>query len=364
MNDYRFDGAGLVECKGWYGQFGGCDANPQQQKILDELTEKYLVLKEDPSFQQELRQLQHQWAGRPTPIYHAKGLSKSLQGGQIYLKREDLIHTGAHKVNHCLEEALLAKQLGKRRIITETAGVHGLCLAAAAACTGLECEIYIGGDDWDALEATRMQMELMGAKLVRVDTGKRNLKEATDRAFQVFIEDPEHTFYGFSSIAGPQPFPTIVKDSQAIVGEEAREQILSVAQKLPEHVCGCVAGGSNALGIFQCFLTDDDVKLYAVEPELASSDNAVVLGKPGAGYLDSFALLHEIHSVSVPESMVAAAFLQLARCDGIIPNWESCYALAHGIQLAKTTQPEEIILVNLSGRGTPADVQKARRFVQ
>lgn len=349
---------GFVDCKGFFGEYGGfAESDPVTAAILNDFTQEYLETKDNEDFLQEVRSLQRHWLGRPTPIYHARGLSSELGGAQIYLKREDLAHTGAHKVNHCLGEALLAKKMGKSRIISETSGMHGICLASAAAVVGLKCEVYVGELDWEDRKDDINKMRLMGARVIKVTTGQRNLKEAADKVFDIFINDSANTFYAYSTIAGPQPFPTIVKDFQAIVGEEAREQIQTVAGRLPDHVCGCVAGGSNALGIFQCFLTDDEVKLHAVDPEV--NTDAVNLGNPGAGYLESFALLHDINYVVASLQEAATSFVDLSRCDGIMPNWESCYALTQAIRLAPECDKDAIILVNLSGRATPGDVAKA-----
>lgn len=274
------------------------------------------------------------------------------------MKREDLSHTGIHKINHCLGEALLAKHMNKRRIVTETCGLHGICLASAAACVGIPCEIYIGANDWEARKSDILKMRMMGAKVIKVSTGAKNLKEAADKAFDIFINDAANTFYAYSSIAGPQPFPNIVKDLQAVVGEEAREQIQTLTGRLPHHVCGCVAGGSNALGIFQSFLIDDEVKLHAIDHELPA-ENAVNLANPGAEYMKSFTMLRDINYAAASAKEAAEAFLLLSKHEGIMPNWEACYALTQAIKLARQGEKNEIILVSLSGRADSGDVAKA-----
>eukprot|EP00992_Anisonema_acinus_P011270 TRINITY_DN7276_c0_g1_i1.p1 TRINITY_DN7276_c0_g1~~TRINITY_DN7276_c0_g1_i1.p1 ORF type:complete len:378 (+),score=64.35 TRINITY_DN7276_c0_g1_i1:81-1214(+) len=360
--EYQYDVTkGLVDCKGFFGEYGGYhETDPQVRQVLDKFTRDYLSLKESEHFVQQLRSLQRHWLGRPTPLCFAHNLSAKLGGVQIYLKREDLAHTGAHKINHCLGEALLAKMMGRKRIITDTAsGTHGICLSSAAARMGLECTIYVGENDWQPQLANIRTMQVFGTKVVSVSEGRKDLKAASDRAFQEFIKDSDEVFLAWSTIAGPQPFPTIVKDLQAVVGEEAREQMQAMAGQLPDHVVASVAGGSNALGIFQSFLTDDAVKLHAVEPEVTTDDNAVNLGNPGAGYLESFALLHDIQYEAVGAEEAAAAFLELARTEGILPAYEASYAIAHAMRLAKRCTPDTVVLVNLSGRAQVNEIDKA-----
>jgi len=347
----------FADCRGPFGQFG-FEANPQTIATLNKFRDEYVATRDSEAFNKILSSLCRHWLGRPTPIYHARKLSREVGGGQIYLKREDLSHTGIHKINHCLGEALLAKYMNKQRVITETSGSHGICLASAAACVGVQCEIYIGANDWEARQADIVKMRMMGAKVIKVSEGLKNLKAAADKVFDVFIKDAEHTFYAYSTIAGPQPFPNIVKDLQAVVGEEAREQIHTLTGKLPNHVCGCVAGGSNALGIFQSFLTDDEVKLHAIDHELPV-DNAVNLANPGAEYMRGFTMLRDVNYVVASPTEAADAFVMLAKQEGILPNWEAAYALAQGIKLAAQATKDEIILVNLSGRADAGDVAKA-----
>eukprot|EP00667_Euglena_gracilis_P008187 EG_transcript_8284 len=350
----------FAECRGPFGQFG-FEANPQTTRILEQFRNEYVTTRDSDTFLRAFGSLCRHWLGRPTPLYFAKRLSNEIGGGQIYLKREDLLNTGIHKINHCLGEALLAKHMNKRRIVTETSGMHGICLAHAAACVGVDCEIYIGANDWEARRADIVKMRMMGAKVIKISTGTKNLKEAADKAFDVFINDSENTFYAYSTIAGPQPFPNIVKDLQAIVGEEAREQIETVTGRSPHHVCGCVAGGSNALGIFQSFLTDDDVRLHAVDHELPS-DNAVNLANPGAEYMKGFTMLRDINFVAASTKEAADAFLLLSKHEGIMPNWEAAYALAHAIKLAAQGNKDEIILVSLSGRADQGDINKVLQY--
>eukprot|EP00668_Euglena_longa_P001193 GGOE01001416.1.p1 GENE.GGOE01001416.1~~GGOE01001416.1.p1 ORF type:complete len:397 (-),score=60.49 GGOE01001416.1:657-1847(-) len=350
----------FAECRGPFGQFG-FEANPQTLAILGLFRNEYVATRDSEAFMKALGSLCRHWVGRPTPIFHARHLSREIGGGQIYLKREDLGHTGIHKINHCLGEALLAKYMNKRRIVTETSGTHGICLASAAACVGVECEIYIGANDWEARHADIVKMRMMGAKVIKVSSGSKNLKEAADKAFDVFINDAQNTFYAYSTIAGPQPFPNIVKDLQAIVGEEAREQIQTLTGRLPHHVCGCVAGGSNALGIFQSFLTDEEVKLHAVDHELPT-DNAVNLANPGAEYMKGFTMLRDINYVAASSKEAADAFLMLTKHEGIMPNWEAAYALAQAIKLAAQSNKDEVILVSLSGRADQGDISKALQY--
>eukprot|EP01004_Peranema_trichophorum_P003497 NODE_2483_length_1571_cov_54.064227_g2138_i0.p1 GENE.NODE_2483_length_1571_cov_54.064227_g2138_i0~~NODE_2483_length_1571_cov_54.064227_g2138_i0.p1 ORF type:complete len:390 (-),score=71.05 NODE_2483_length_1571_cov_54.064227_g2138_i0:345-1514(-) len=354
---------GFPEYKGFFGEYGGYSCQPKVQEALDKVTSEYLGIKESPEFLDELQELQKRWVGRPTPVWVAEGLSKALGGALIVLKREDLAHTGSHKINHCLGEALVAKKLGKKKIVTETSGIHGVCLAAAAACLGVSCQIFVGSADWEAQQGNITRMKILGAEVTKVEDGKGTLKEASDKAFETFTHDPDTIFYAISTIAGPLPFPTMVKEFQAVVGQEARQQVLTLTGKLPNHVCGSVAGGSNALGIFQSFLGDEEVNLYAVEPEVLV-DNSVILGAPGEGYMDCIGFLHEINYITVTQQEAAEAFVLLSRHDGIMPNWESCFALAHAISLAKQKSKEEVILVNLAGRAETNDVQKAWKYVQ
>lgn len=348
------------DCKGLFGEYGGFTPDPRDQEVFDSFTKEHLVVKDSPAFAQQLQQLQRHWLGRPTPMYHAQNLSEKLGGAQIYLKREDLTHTGAHKINHCLGQSLLAKMMGRKRIITDTAsGTHGICLATAAARMGLECVVYVGENDWEPQLQSIHIMQALGAKVESVKTGQKNLKEAAERALREFLEDPMNVFLGWSTIAGPQPFPNLVRDFQAVVGDEAREQIKAMVETLPQHVVASVAGGSNALGIFQSFLSDQEVELYAVEPEMPNDGNSVNLGNPGAGYMESFTATRNVHSETVTPEDAAAAFIELSRMEGIMPAWESTFALAHAIRLAKKCNTDEVILVNLSGRGHVYEVEKS-----
>ena len=327
--------------------------------------------------------------GRPSPIFHAKRLSAQLGGAQIHLKREDLNHTGAHKINHCLGEALLAKYMGKTKVLAETgAGQHGVALASACALVGIDCEIHMGEIDIAKEHPNVTKMKILGAKLVPVTRGTRTLKDAVDSAFEEYLKDPVHFFYAIGSVVGPHPFPKMVRDFQSIVGREARAQFLAEHQRLPDVVMACVGGGSNAMGIFTDFLPDADVQLVGVEPAgrgLDTPDHAatMTLGTKGAihgficynlqdergeplpvysiasgldypGVGPQHCYLKDVGRVqyeAVTDDECLDAFMALSRTEGIIPALESAHAVAYAMKLAKTMSPDQNILVNLSGRG-------------
>lgn len=373
----------------YYGQYGGQFVPPQLVPVLSEVAEAFLEAKADPSFQAELKELLAQYVGRPSPLYYAKNLSQSLAGAKIYLKREDLNHTGAHKINHCLGEALLAKRMGKKKLLAETgAGQHGVAVATAAALVGLECEIHMGAIDVDKQRANVERMELLGAKVVEVTTGGRCLKDAVDSAFGTFLAESETTFFAIGSVVGPHPYPMMVRHFQAVIGTEARQQILAAEGRLPDHLIACVGGGSNAIGLFQSFLSDQEVQMIGVEPAgkgLDTRDHAatLTLGSPGKIHgMFTYLLQDEagepapVHSIAsgldypgvgpehshlkdearvkyttATDKQALAAFHTLSRLEGIIPALESAHALAEAIELAPTLDPSQIVIVNLSGRG-------------
>ena len=374
--------------KGYFGKFGGQFVPPELKPALDEVEKEFNKAKKDKSFKKEYLELMRDYVGRPSPVYFAKKLSEKLGGARIYLKREDLNHTGAHKINHCLGEALLAKRMGKKKILAETgAGQHGVALATAAALMGLECEVHMGEIDIAKQQSNVMRMKLLGAKIVEVKSGGRCLKDAVDSAFMAYMKSYKNTFFGIGSVVGPHPYPTLVKYFQRIVGQEAHRQIIAQAGRLPDYVVACVGGGSNAIGIFQGFLKDD-VKLVGVEPSGRSfkpGDNAatLTLGKPGIIHGMFTYLLQDkkgeplpVHSVAsgldypgvgpehsyfkdmkkvkyevASDKEAVSAFYELSRLEGIIPALESAHAVAYAMKLAPTLPKSKIILVNLSGRG-------------
>ncbi|MAU20899.1 MAG: tryptophan synthase subunit beta [Martelella sp.] len=378
------------DATGHFGRFGGNDYPPQVWPALEELTSTYLSLRDRPDFQHDLDTVRVGLQGRPTPVHFLRTTTAEVGGARIYIKREDLNHTGAHKINHCVGFALLARNMGKRKLIAETgAGQHGVALAAAAAYFGLECEIHMGEVDMVKQASNVGRMRLLGARVVAASAGQSALKEASDAAFNAYIEQHDHALYAIGSAIGPHPFPMIVRDFQSVVGREARSQFLSLSGgQLPDHVVACVAGGSNAMGIYSGFLDDPAVTLHAVEP-LGTSDETgkhaatLSFGTPGMlngarslvlqqedgtpskvssvasglvypGVGPEIAMLHEegrLKVAAISNDEVIATFFRFAKSEGIIPALESCHALAFAIKLAKRRPPSETILVNLSGRG-------------
>jgi len=375
--------------QGFFGAYGGAFIPPQLVKVMNEITEAYNKIKVDPEFIAELDNLNRTYTGRPSPVYYAKRLSAAVGGAQIYLKREDLNHTGAHKINHCLGEALLAKKMGKKKVIAETgAGQHGVALATAAALIGLECDIYMGEIDVAKQAPNVRRMQVLGARVIPVDRGTKTLKDAVDAAFEAYLEDPETTMYAIGSVVGPHPFPMMVRDFQSVVGREAREQFIAMTGKLPDHVMACVGGGSNAIGIFSGFLDDADVKIIGVEPGgrgPANGDNAATMTYGTPGKIHGFAcyLLQDAAGEPLPVYSIASgldypgvgpqhcylkdikrveyvvatdrdaltAFYNLSRLEGLIPALESAHAVGYAIRLAAKLPKDATILVNLSGRG-------------
>ncbi len=375
------------DSNGNFGEYGGSYIPPELQGEMDKITDAYYSISKSHQFISELRNIRKHFQGRPTPVYFAKTLSDEL-GGRIYLKREDLNHTGAHKLNHCMGEALLAKYMGKKKLIAETgAGQHGVALATAAAYFGLECEIHMGEVDIVKEHPNVIRMKLLGAEVVPVSHGLKTLKEAVDSAFQAYLKDPISTIYCIGSVVGPHPFPMMVRDFQRVVGIEAREQFFEMTGELPDNIVACVGGGSNAMGLFSAFLDDEETTLYGVEPSGRSfkpGDHAstITYGKPGIIHGFKCYLLQEENGDPSPVYSIASgldypgvgpehsmlkdkskveyvtasdedcldAFYTLSRKEGIIPALESAHALAYAMKLAKE-KPRESILVNLSGRG-------------
>jgi len=375
--------------RGHFGPYGGKFVAETLMVPLQELQdayEKYLV---DPDFLAELDKDLHDYVGRPSPLYFAEGWTKKLGGARVYLKREDLNHTGAHKVNNTIGQALLAKRLGKTRIIAETgAGQHGVATATVAARLGLECVIYMGAVDIVRQSANVYRMKLLGAEVVSVESGSKTLKDALNEAMRDWVTNIDDTFYIIGTVAGPHPYPAMVRDFQAVIGREAREQVQKQAGKLPDALVACVGGGSNAIGLFYPFLDDKDVAIFGVEAAgdgLDTGNHAAPLcaGRPGVlhgnrTYLmeDDDGQIIETHSVSagldypgvgpehawlkdigraeyvaITDDEALQAFHDLTRIEGIIPALESSHALAYVTKLAPTMSADQVIVVNLSGRG-------------
>ena len=375
---------------GFFGNHGGRFLPPQLEAPIAEVAAAYAQARQDPGFQAEYEALLADYVGRPSPLFLAAGLTRHLGGAKIYLKREDLNHTGAHKINHCLGEGLLAKRMGKKKLIAETgAGQHGVALATAAALLGLECEIHMGAVDVAKQHPNVVRMEMLGARVVSITSGGQTLKEAIDSAFSVFAADYADTFFAIGSAVGPDPYPSMVRDFQSIIGREARRQVLEKEGRLPDALVAAVGGGSNALGLFTAFLEDEPVKMFGVEPagrnlEVPGEHAATItLGTSGTLHGMRTLLLQdedgnpaEVHSiasgldypgvgpqhaflrdtgrveyVTASDDETIAAFQLLCRTEGIIPALESSHALAHAIRLAPTMSPDKVIVVNLSGRG-------------
>ncbi|APE31579.1 tryptophan synthase subunit beta [Halomonas aestuarii] len=381
--------AHLPDARGYFGRFGGQLIPPELKAVMDEIDAAYEEIRVREDFQRELADLLADYVGRPSPIFHARRLSEKLGGAQIHLKREDLNHTGAHKINHCLGEALLAKFMGKTKVIAETgAGQHGVALATACALVGIPCEIHMGQVDIEKEHPNVTKMKILGATLIPVTRGTATLKDAVDSAFEEYLKDPQHFIYAIGSVVGPHPFPKMVRDFQAIIGHEAREQFLERHGRLPDHVTACVGGGSNAIGMFTAFLEDDGVHLVGVEPAGEGLDTprhsaTLTLGKPGeihgmACYVleDAAGQPMPVHSIasgldypgvgpqhsylkdqgrveyqSATDDACLEAFLTLSRVEGIIPALESAHAVAWAMRTAPTLPADRHILVNLSGRG-------------
>lgn len=386
---------------GRFGSFGGIYVPETLMAALHELQTEYDKAKADPQFAAELDLLLKHYVGRETPLYHAKRLTAIAGGAQIYLKREDLAHTGAHKINNTLGQALLTKRMGKKRIIAETgAGQHGVASATAAALFGLECDVYMGAEDIRRQKPNVRRMELLGARCVEVTSGSRTLKDATNEAMRDWMGSVETTHYIIGSVVGPHPFPMIVRDFQAVIGKEARAQCLDQIGRLPDHIVACVGGGSNAAGIFYPFINDKDVKMVGVEAGgrgLGAGEHAAPIchGEPGVLHGSMSYVLQDpdgqtadVHSISAgldypgvgPEhsywndigrvkytttsdKQALEAFQAICSAEGIIPALESSHALYQAMQLAKSLPADQIVLVNLSGRGDK-DLDEALRLIE
>jgi len=383
------DFSAYPDASGHFGPYGGRFVAETLMYALDELQAAYEQLKNDPTFQADFdRDLAH-YVGRPSPLYHAERWSRELGGAQIYLKREDLNHTGAHKVNNTIGQALLAKHMGKKRVIAETgAGQHGVATATVAARFGMECVVFMGIDDVQRQSLNVYRMKLLGAKVVAVTSGSRTLKDAMNEAMRDWVTNVDNTFYIIGTVAGPHPYPMLVRDFQSIIGREARRQSLEQVGKLPDALVACVGGGSNAIGLFHPFLNDESVRMYGVEAAgdgietgrhaaplaagrpgvlhgnrtyLMEDDNGQIidthsvsagLDYPGVGPEHSWLKdIGRVDYVSITDTEALTAFRELTLTEGIMPALESSHAVAYATKLAKTMRPDQHIIVNLSGRG-------------
>ncbi|WP_031218344.1 MULTISPECIES: tryptophan synthase subunit beta [unclassified Halomonas] len=380
----------LPDARGHYGPYGGRFVSETLSFALDELEKTYLSLRDDPAFQAEFDYDLAHYVGRPSPLYHAERWSKQLGGAQIWLKREDLNHTGAHKVNNTIGQALLAKKSGKPRVIAETgAGQHGVATATVAARLGLACDVYMGAEDVQRQKLNVYRMRLLGANVIPVESGTRTLKDAMNEALRDWVTNVDNTFYIIGTVAGPHPYPMLVRDFNAVVGREARRQSVEEFGRLPDALIACVGGGSNAMGLFYPFVEDDEVAMYGVEaggdgvetgrhaaPLSSGAPRGVLHGNRTYLMSDEGGQVSDTHSISAgldypgvgPEhalwkdvgrvnyvaandDAVLAAFRELTRVEGIMPALESAHALAYAKVLAPTMRPDQNIVVNLSGRG-------------
>jgi len=379
----------LPTSDGRFGRFGGRYVPETLMEALSDLEESYLRLRDDPSFRRELDYMLREYAGRPTPLYYAENLTRMVGGAKIYLKREDLLHGGAHKINNTLGQGLLAKRMGKRRVIAETgAGQHGVATAMACAVLGLRCEIYMGEIDMERQRMNVQRMKLLGAEVHPVSSGSKTLKDAINEAIRDWVTNVETTYYLLGSCVGPHPYPMIVRDFQSVIGLETKRQILEKEGRLPDYIVACVGGGSNAIGIFHPFIEDHEVKLIGVEAggegeALGKHSASLVRGLEGVlhGALtyvlqDEDGQIAGTHSIAagldypavgpehaylketgraqyftVTDEEALQAFLALSRTEGILPALESAHALAYAMKLAENIGKDEIIVVNLSGRG-------------
>ena len=379
----------MPDANGFFGKFGGSFIPPILEKPFAEITKAYAELKNSPQFIEELKYVRKHYQGRPTPISFAKNLTQFCGGAKIYLKREDLNHTGAHKLNHCMAEVILAKHLGKKKVIAETgAGQHGVALATAAAYFGLECEIHMGEVDIAKEHPNVVRMKILGAKVVPATHGLKTLKEAVDSAFEAYLADTENSIYCIGSVVGPHPFPMMVRDFQSVIGFESREQFLEHENRLPDNVVACVGGGSNAMGLFSGFIDDKEVNLYGVEPmgkgdKIGEHSATLTYGEEGIMHGFNSIMLKDKDGNPAPVYSIGSgidypsvgpehaylkesgrskvglcndieavdAFYKLSQLEGIIPALESAHAVGFAMKLASSLPKDKTILVNLSGRG-------------
>ncbi|MEH7611440.1 tryptophan synthase subunit beta [Gottfriedia acidiceleris] len=379
----------LPDVKGHFGMYGGKYIPETLVQAITELEEAYSTIKDDPAFNEEIESLLKDYVGRQTPLYFAENLTKHANGANIYLKREDLNHTGAHKINNAIGQALLAIRMGKRKIVAETgAGQHGVATATVCALLNLECVIFMGAEDVRRQELNVFRMELLGAKVISVESGSATLKDAVNEALRYWVANVDDTHYLLGSVMGPHPFPMMVRDFQSVIGKETRQQFLAKEGKLPDAVVACIGGGSNAIGMFHPFITDESVKLFGVEAAghgINTDKQAASLTKGVPGVLhgalmyllqDEDGQIQEAHSISagldypgvgpehcylkdiervkyesITDEEALEAFQLLARLEGIIPALESAHAVAYAIKLAETMKKDENLVICLSGRG-------------
>ncbi|WP_084764344.1 tryptophan synthase subunit beta [Clostridium massiliamazoniense] len=385
--------------KGYYGSFGGQYVPEEIKNALKEVEEAFYKYKDDEEFKNEYMYYLNNYVGRPSPLYYAKRLTEYLGGGKVYLKREDLNHTGAHKINNVIGQMLIAKRLGKKKVIAETgAGQHGVATATVAALMGMECEVYMGEIDVKRQELNVFKMELLGAKVIPVTEGTRTLKEAVDAALKAYVDEAKDAFYVLGSAVGPHPYPTMVKEFQKIISEEAKEQILKAEGKLPKAIIACVGGGSNAIGAFATFIENKDVELIGVEAAgegLETERHAATITKgvetivhgmdtlclvdekgevkeaysisagldyPGVGPEHSFlSKIGRAHYYSITDKEAVEGFKLLTKLEGIIPAIESSHAVAYATKYVPKTNKDDIIIINISGRGDK-DVDQIRAY--
>ena len=383
-----------------FGPYGGTFVPETLVSALEQLEDEYLRAKADPAFMRQFHDILNEFVGRPSRFYFAKRLTEKLGGAKIYLKREDLNHTGAHKINNTIGQALLTLRMGKKRIIAETgAGQHGVASATAAAYFGLQCDVFMGAEDIRRQNLNVFRMKLMGARVIEVTSGSKTLKDATNEAMRDWMGSVDHTHYIIGSVVGPHPFPTMVRDFQAVIGDECREQCLAVEKRLPDYVFACVGGGSNAAGIFAPFAGDESVKLIGVEAggrgtDLGQHAAALSAGKPGVLHGSLSYVLQtddgqtaDVHScsagldypgvgpehafwkdsgrvkyVSVDDDQALEGFKLLAESEGIIPALETSHAIYSAAETAKNLSSDQIVVINLSGRGDK-DCQEVARLM-
>ncbi|KHE92663.1 MAG: tryptophan synthase beta subunit [Candidatus Scalindua brodae] len=396
----EFYGQNVPDKSGHFGEYGGKFVPETLMPALEQLEKEYLKAKKDPIFNKELKYYLNEYVGRPSPLYFARRLTEKLNGPKIYLKREDLNHTGAHKINNTMGQVLLAIRMGKKRIIAETgAGQHGVATATAAAMFGLECDVYMGEEDIRRQSLNVFKMKLLGAKVIPVKTGSKTLKDATNEALRDWMSSVVNTHYIIGSVVGPHPYPVMVRDFQIVIGQEVREQIQSAEGRLPDYIIACVGGGSNAIGVFYPFIEDKDVKLIGVEAggwgydvgqhaaTLSSGEKGVLHGSlsyvlqdedgqtsqvhsisagldyPGVGPEHSYLKdIHRADYVSVTDDEAVEAFSMCARLEGIIPALEASHAIAYTVKFAPTLDKDEVIVINLSGSGDKDSFEVARKM--
>ena len=387
--DHQINGIALPNEDGFFGSYGGQFIPPDLKQAMDDIHVAYDEIRKTPEFQTELNELFAHYVGRPSPLFHAKRLSEKLGGAQIYLKREDLNHTGAHKINHCLGEALLAKYMGKTKVIAETgAGQHGVALATACALVGIPCEIHMGQVDIEKEHPNVVKMKILGANLISVTRGTATLKDAVDSAFEEYLKNPKDFIYAIGSVVGPHPFPMMVRDFQAIIGDEIKVQTNERFGANPDYVVACVGGGSNAVGAFTAFLNEPNVKLVGVEPAGHGLDTnmhsaTLTLGKPSQIHGMACYVLEDENGEPLPVHSIASgldypgvgpqhsllkdlgrveyttatdqecldAFMTFSRVEGIVPALESSHAVAWALREAPKLGKDVKIVVNVSGRG-------------